>query len=103
MPITFNGTNITAINFNGYGGLVNTVVFNGTTVFTSAATWEFVEVYSSDPGFQDIFYEGDGSGGNITGMINEMNSLYDPAIYSGLYLVYYDTYDGQYYFFVTNP
>jgi hypothetical protein len=35
MPITFNGTNITAVNFNGTS--INTVVFNGTTVFTAAA------------------------------------------------------------------
>jgi hypothetical protein len=33
MPITFNGTNITAVNFNGTS--INTVVFNGTTVFTA--------------------------------------------------------------------
>jgi hypothetical protein len=100
MPFIFNGTNITSVVFNGT--TVTTVVFNGTTVFTSA-TWEFIEVYSSDPGFQDIYYEGDASGGNITYMIDEMNSLYDPTTNSGLYLVFYDTYDFQYYLFTTNP
>jgi uncharacterized repeat protein (TIGR02543 family) len=61
--------------------------------------WYFVDVYSSDPGFQEFVYEGNGSGGNISGMINELTFLYPPEDYIGLYIAYYDIDDGQFYIF----
>jgi hypothetical protein len=95
MPITHNGTNITAVTFNGT--TITTVVFNGTTVFT-AVQWVFVDSYSSDP-FADLTYEGDGSGGNITGMINTLNTEYPPGDYEGLTVSYYAFDDDLYYLF----
>lgn len=65
--------------------------------------WVFVDVYSSDPGTWDLYYEGNGSGGNISGMISELTAEYDPEVNSGLYAVYYDLYDTQYYLFVAEP
>jgi hypothetical protein len=101
MPITHNGTNIASVVFNGT--TVTTVIFNGTTVFTAVtAEWYFVDVYSSNPGFQDFDYEGNGSGGNISGMINELTLTFPPDDYNGLYVAYYDYDDGQFYIFAAN-
>jgi uncharacterized repeat protein (TIGR02543 family) len=36
MPLTFNGTTLTAVNFNGTN--ITTVIFNGTTVFSAPVT-----------------------------------------------------------------
>jgi uncharacterized repeat protein (TIGR02543 family) len=36
MPLTFNGTTLTAVSFNGTN--ITTVIFNGTTVFSAAVT-----------------------------------------------------------------
>jgi TM2 domain-containing membrane protein YozV len=99
MPITYNGTNITGVLYNGNS--VTTVIFNGTTVFTTVATyeWVFVDVYSSDPN-AEIYYEGNGSGGNISGMINELSMEYPPEDYVSLTVTYYDFDDGYYYLFI---
>ena len=61
--------------------------------------WVFVDSYSSDPGTWDLYYEGDASNGNITGMINELTLEYPPEDYFGLYAVYYDTSNFTYYLF----
>jgi hypothetical protein len=61
--------------------------------------WVFVDEYSSDPGFQDLDYTGNASGGDITGMKNELTQEYPPGDYIGFYAVYFDTSTDLYYLF----
>ena len=61
--------------------------------------WVFVDVYSSDPGFQDLNYIGDAGGGDTAGMKDELTQEYPPGDYIGFYAVFFDTSDGLYYGF----
>jgi hypothetical protein len=62
--------------------------------------WVFVDDYSSDPGFSgSLDYTGNASGGDTTGMKNELTEEYPPGDYIGFYAVYYDTSTDLYYLF----
>lgn len=67
------------------------------TVVAPVYTWQYVDVYSSDPGFEDFFFEGTAS--NTGDMISVIQNNAPASIYPGTYAVFYNYADYQYYVF----
>jgi hypothetical protein len=101
MPLKFGSTNITVVKYHGIS--LTKLIYNGTTVFSSAPEWVLVHTgtddggYSNDSGWLGTI-EYDNVDGSVDAAIQAINdagfgdgSNYDVGAYIGAYNFYHDT------------